>query len=156
MTKRSFPSLWTNGSWYIMMYLAVVRYWSSYRFILTTKAPPEHVLFLKVGICFWALFVLWVWFSLRQESKKGKVGLKTGGPFRFVAHPAYFSYILADLIFLTYDHSSPILIVTAGAYYFFITRTAYLEECKMIGRSGEEAKNYYGGVVSIHRVLGKI
>ncbi len=144
----------SNFNWYLMMALAVVRYWFSYRF-LWAKAPQEHIVFLKVGIVLWILFVGWVLFSLSRQMVQGALRLKVDGPFRFVAHPAYASYIVADLVFLAYDHSALALLI-AGAYYFFIIRTAYLEECQMMRRWPRDARFYYERVISVHRLFGEI
>ena len=73
------------------------------------------------------------------------------GPYRYLAHPAYTTYILFDIIMALISGGGLMNWVTSLMYITIIVATAGLEEMTLINFYGQAAKDHLLRTLSIYR-----
>jgi len=98
-----------------------------------------------------AIFIVRRYLRMRAGKR-----LVTIGPYRLVAHPAYVTYLVVDLIFWLGGSLTAYAVISGVCYWLVIFAAAYCEEVQLMELVGDQAMKYYHRTPSIHYFLGRL
>lgn len=114
----------------------------------TTTIIGVILLILRIALKIWVVKTLGKFWSIQIEIRKDQQ-LITGGPYRFMRHPSYFSTMIEANAGLLILNSYYTLLIVWFIYFPFLYLRMKLEEKELVSKFGKEYLNYQRSVFAL-------